>query len=183
MNTTETDLIFERYTQTKILPQYNEGVISNVVKSVAAKFDDAAVKKLIGAVNDSTAIEVIIELDKLSPKKRANLHRAITSWVERNSNNAAVKQLTRLQTSLKESVDLEDAPEDDQFGGMEPEEDESVGDFDEFIGKAEKFVDEIGDDGLEFLANLRKDQFEVLMDVVSDQRGYRDQIPAEDYES
>jgi hypothetical protein len=106
---TDQDLIFERYTQTKILPQYNEGVISNVVKSVAAKFDDAAVKKLIGAVNDSTAIEVIIELDKLSPKKRANLHRAITSWIERNSNNAAVKQLTRLQTSLKESVDLEEA--------------------------------------------------------------------------
>jgi len=86
-----------------------EGVISNVVKSVAAKFDDAAVKKLIGAVNDSTAIQVIIELDKLSPKKRANLHRAITSWIERNSNNAAVKQLTRLQTSLKESVDLEES--------------------------------------------------------------------------
>ena len=77
----------------------------------------------------------------------------------------------------------EDAPEDDQFGGMEPEEDESVGDFDEFIGKAEKFVDEIGDDGLEFLANLHKDQFEVLMDVVSDERGYRNQAPAEDYES
>ena len=113
MNTTETDLIFERYTQTKILPQYNEGVISNVVKSVAAKFDDAAVKKLIGAVNDSTAIEVIIELDKMSPKKRANLHRAITSWIERNSNNAAVKQLTRLQTSLKESTDLEEASKAD----------------------------------------------------------------------
>jgi len=90
-------------------PELREGVISNVVKSVAAKFDDAAVKKLIGAVNGSTAIEVIIELDKLSPKKRANLHRAITSWIERNSNNAAVKQLTRLQTSLKENVDLEEA--------------------------------------------------------------------------
>ena len=76
-----------------------------------------------------------------------------------------------------------DAPEDDEFEGMAPEEDESVGDFDEFIGKAEKFVDEIGDDGLEFLANLHKDQFEVLMDVVSDQRGYRNQMPAEDYES
>jgi len=90
-----------------------EGIISNVVKSVAAKFDDAAVKKLIGAVNGSTAIEVIIELDKLSPKKRANLHRAITSWIERNSNNAAVKQLTRLQTSLKESTDLEEASKAD----------------------------------------------------------------------
>tara|TARA_B110000971_G_scaffold220402_1_gene263884 strand:+ start:228 stop:548 length:321 start_codon:yes stop_codon:yes gene_type:complete len=106
MNTTETDLIFERYTQTKILSEDMNG--------------------------------------QYAP---------------------------------------EDAPEDDQFGGMEPEEDESVGDFDEFIGKAEKFVDEIGDDGLEFLANLHKDQFEVLMDVVSDQRGYRNQMPAEDYES
>jgi hypothetical protein len=99
----DTDEIEEFY------PELYEGFISNVVKSVAAKFDDAAVKKLIGAVNDSTAIEVIIELDKLSPKKRANLHRAITSWIERNSNNAAVKQLTRLQTSLKESTDLEEA--------------------------------------------------------------------------
>ena len=99
----DTDEIEEFY------PELYEGVISNVVKSVAAKFDDAAVKKLIGAVNGSTAIEVIIELDKLSPKKRANLHRAITSWIERNSNNAAVKQLTRLQTSLKENVDLEEA--------------------------------------------------------------------------
>jgi len=88
---------------------FSEGAISNVVKSVAAKFDDAAVKKLIRAVNGSTAIQVIVELRKLSPKKRANLHRAITSWIERNSNNAAVKQLTRLQTSLKESVDLEES--------------------------------------------------------------------------
>ena len=68
----------------------------------------------------------------------------------------------------------EDAPEDDQFGEIEPEEDESVGEFDEFIEKVEKFVDAIGDDELEFLSTLRKDQFEVLMDVVSDQVGYRD---------
>ena len=74
-------------------------------------------------------------------------------------------------------------PDPDDVDREYAEDGESVGDFDEFIGKAEKFVDEIGDDGLEFLANLRKDQFEVLMDVVSDQRGYRDQIPAEDYES
>jgi hypothetical protein len=68
----------------------------------------------------------------------------------------------------------EDAPEDDQFGEIEPEEDESVGEFDEFIEKAEKFVEAIGDDELAFLSTLRRDQFEVLMEVVSDQVGYRD---------
>jgi hypothetical protein len=83
----------------------------------------------------------------------------------------------------------EDAPEDDQFGEIEPEEDESVGEFDEFIEKAEKFVEAIGDDELAFLSTLRRDQFEVLMEVVSDQVGYRDKDqfgeiePEEDAES
>ena len=65
---------------------------------------------------------------------------------------------------------------------MAPEEDESVGDFDEFIGKAEKFVDAIGDAELEFLVNISKEQFEVLMDVVKDQHGYRSQMSSEDDE-
>ena len=75
-----------------------------------------------------------------------------------------------------------DAPEDDEFEGMAPEEDESVGDFDEFIGKAEKFVDAIGDAELEFLVNISKEQFEVLMDVVKDQHAYRSQMSSEDDE-
>jgi len=176
MNTTETDLIFERYTQTKILPQYNEGVISNVVKSVAAKFDDAAVKKLIGAVNDSTAIEVIIELDKMSPKKRANLHRAITSWIERNSNNAAVKQLTRLQTSLKESVDLELDPESGRLDDdLVPAKTETIGEFDNFIDAATNFAESIGDKELEFLVKgLTGDNLGSFLGVIRDEYGFRD---------
>ena len=74
------------------------------------------------------------------------------------------------------------APEDDELEGMAPAEDESVGDFDEFIGKAEKFVDAIGDAELEFLVNISKEQFEVLMDVVKDQHGYRSQMGSEDDE-
>ena len=98
MNTTETDLIFERYTQTKILSEDMNG--------------------------------------QYAP---------------------------------------EDAPEDDQFGGMEPEEDESVGDFDEFIGKAEKFVDTLSDDQLEFMMSLSLDNIETLMSVIGDESGYRSQ--------
>jgi hypothetical protein len=36
-----------------------------------------------------------------------------------------------LSEDMNDQYAPEDAPEDDQFGGMEPEEDESVGDFDE----------------------------------------------------
>lgn len=97
MNTTETDLIFERYTQTKILPE-----------------------------------------------------------------------------DMNEQYAPEDAPEDDQFRGMEPEEDESVGDSSDFEKKAEKFADALGDDELEFLHTLRDDQFPILMDFIKDEVGYRD---------
>ena len=51
--------------------------------------------------------------------------------------------------------------------------DSTVGEFDEFLGKAEKFVDEIGDDGLEFLINLGMHQVETLMQVVKDEYDYR----------
>ena len=88
-----------------------------------------------------------------------------------------------LSEDMNDQYAPEDAPEDDQFGGMEPEEDESVGDFDEFTGKAEKFADALGDAELKFLHTLRDDQFPVLMDFIKDEVGYRDQIPAEDYES
>jgi len=71
---------------------------------------------------------------------------------------------------------------EDMNDGYAPE-DESVGDFDEFIGKAEKFADALGDAELKFLHTLRDDQFPVLMDFIKDEVGYRDQIPAEDYES
>ena len=97
MNTTETDLIFERYTQTKILPE-----------------------------------------------------------------------------DMNEQYAPGDAPEDDQFGGMEPEEDESVGDSSNFEDKAEKFADSIGDAELEYLVNLSGGEFEILKGFLQDQMGYRD---------
>ena len=50
---------------------------------------------------------------------------------------------------------------------------ETVGHFDQFIEKAEKFVDAIGDSELEFLMNLGKHQFEMLMQIVKDEHGYR----------
>jgi hypothetical protein len=195
---TDQDLIFERYTQTKILPEnesadedveLEEGIISNVVKSVGQKFNDAAVKKLIQAIDSSTTIEVIVELDKFSPKKRSDLHRAITGWLERNPRHASAKNLERLKSSLAESTELEeddndqyapeDAPADDQFGGMEPEEDESLGDSSDFEEKAEKFADALGDDELKFLHTLRDDQFPILMDFIKDEVGYRNQTFAE----
>lgn len=89
--------------------QYDEGFLGNIVKGVAEKFDDAAVKKLIAAVNNSTGLQVIVELRKMSPKKRANLKRAVDSWIERNPNDSNVKQLARLQTSLNEDVQYDEA--------------------------------------------------------------------------
>ena len=68
----------------------------------------------------------------------------------------------------------EDAPEDDQFEGMEPEEDESVGDSSDFEDKAEKFADSIGDAELEYLVNLSGEEFERLKGFLQDQMGYRD---------
>ena len=50
---------------------------------------------------------------------------------------------------------------------------ETVGHFDQFIDKAEKFVDAIGDSELEFLMNLSKSQFEALMQIVKEEHGYR----------
>ena len=50
---------------------------------------------------------------------------------------------------------------------------ETVGHFDQFIEKAEKFVDAIGDSELEFLMNLSTRQFEVLMQIVKEEHGYR----------
>lgn len=101
-------------------------------------------------------------------------------------NESREKNIMRGREAAAEYIDPDDVDnveyEDDQFGGMEPEEDESVGDFDEFIGKAEKFVDAIGDAELEFLVNISKEQFEVLMDVVKDQHGYRSQMSSEDDE-
>ena len=43
----------------------------------------------------------------------------------------------------------------------------------QFIDKAEKFVDAIGDSELEFLMNLSTRQFEVLMQIVKEEHGYR----------
>ena len=66
----------------------------------------------------------------------------------------------------------------------------TVGDFDQFIDNAEKFVDAIGDSELEFLMTLGKDKFEEFMQVVKDQHGYRNEVAslgrsedAEDYPS
>ena len=64
--------------------------------------------------------------------------------------------------------------EDDQFDGMEPEEDESVGDSSNFEDKAEKFADVIGDIELEYLVNLSGGEFEILKGFLQDQMGYRD---------
>ena len=50
---------------------------------------------------------------------------------------------------------------------------ETVGHVDQFIEKAEKFVDAIGDSELEFLMNLSTRQFEVLMQIVKEEHGYR----------
>ena len=79
----------------------------------------------------------------------------------------------------RESAD-EDIPpqyqdENRGIGEEEPqaEDGETVGDFDQFIEKAERFVDAIGDSELEFLMNLGKHQFEILMQVVKDEHGYR----------
>jgi len=68
----------------------------------------------------------------------------------------------------------EEAPEDDQFEGMEPEEDESLGDSSDFEDKAEKFADSIGDAELEYLVNLSRREFEILKGFLQDQMGYRD---------
>ena len=68
----------------------------------------------------------------------------------------------------------EEAPEDDQFEGMEPEEDESLGDSSDFEDKAEKFADSIGDAELEYLVNLSGGEFEILKGFLQDQMGYRD---------
>ena len=68
----------------------------------------------------------------------------------------------------------EDAPEDDQFDGMKPEEDESVGDSSNFEDKAEKFADVIGDIEFEYLVNLSGGEFEILKGFLQDQMGYRD---------
>ncbi len=68
----------------------------------------------------------------------------------------------------------EEAPEDDQFEGMEPEEDESLGDSSDFEDKAEKFADSIGDAELEYLVNLSGREFEILKGFLQDQMGYRD---------
>lgn len=61
----------------------------------------------------------------------------------------------------------------DPFRHQENEDGETVSDFDQFIEKAERFVDAIGDSELEFLMNLGKHQFEILMQVVKDEHGYR----------
>ena len=65
------------------------------------------------------------------------------------------------------------APDPMEDPTREVEDGETVGDFDQFIEKAEKFVDAIGDSELEFLMNLGKHQFEILMQVVKDEHGYR----------
>ena len=51
--------------------------------------------------------------------------------------------------------------------------DNTVGGFDEFIGRAEKFVDDISDEGLAFLMSLSMDKVEMLMQIVKEEHGYR----------
>lgn len=61
----------------------------------------------------------------------------------------------------------------DQRSAQEDIDDNTVGGFDEFIGRAEKFVDDISDEGLAFLMSLSMDKVEMLMQIVKEEHGYR----------
>ena len=65
------------------------------------------------------------------------------------------------------------APDPMEDPTRDVEDGETVGDFDQFIERAEKFVDAIGDSELEFLMSVGKDKFEALMQIVKDEHGYR----------
>ena len=74
----------------------------------------------------------------------------------------------------------EDAPEDDQFDGMEPEEDyedaaSGKSGFDNFYAEGETFADKLSDEGLQFaIKNLNQ-----LRGILMDEFGYRTQMERE----
>jgi hypothetical protein len=102
----------------------------------------------------------------------------INNIMKRNEFDLMAEQYTKVLTGkvLNESYEQEEAPPHmGAEGDVHPAEDESLGEFDEFVKKAEVFVDNLGDAGLVFLMNLGKHQFETFMQIVKDEHGYRDE--------
>ena len=96
--------------------------------------------------------------------------------MKRNEFDLMAEQYTKVLTGkvLNDSYEQEEEPPHrGAEGDVHPAEDESVGEFDEFVEKAEKFVYNIEDAELDFLMNLGKHQFETFMQIVKDAHDYR----------
>ena len=96
--------------------------------------------------------------------------------MKRNEFDLMAEQYTKVLTGkvLNESYEQEEEPpHKGAEGDVHPAEDESVGEFDEFVKKAEVFVDNLENGELVFLMDLGKHQFETFMQIVKDEHGYR----------